>query len=64
MGMIKLITRLVSCFVSNPKEEFNAHIDAPAEAKLAKLQHEIDMADAESTARAVEKLAVEHPAPH
>ena len=33
------------CFLRNVENEFNAHIDAPAEENLARLQHNLDVAE-------------------
>jgi len=33
---------VIACFLRNPTEAFNAHIDAPVEVELVKLQAEIE----------------------
>lgn len=40
------VSTKASCFFRNPKSEFNAHIDAPAEEELVRLQKEIEAAGA------------------
>ncbi|KIX04881.1 uncharacterized protein Z518_05752 [Rhinocladiella mackenziei CBS 650.93] len=49
---------IASCFVRNARSEFNAHIDAPAEAELARQQKEIDAAKVATKAQHLEQASI------